>query len=916
MKKKITTGLAMAGLAALTLGTASPVAAEPGSGAPVANETTAAASPSSTSTSATAAAAPRIASIEPSDRDELSVMGMAPGARVVGIRVEGGPSEGAGVVDGRFAALIDIAHLGKNATLISYTPQGVVEVDFVLEPQYAEGENEAPGTPVIHAVSQYDDDSFVIEGTVAHQPDLFSKTEVWANRSGMSWDFPSENGSFSLTVPASRAGEIIDVTAYYRGHASETAQVELVETERNTASEVHPLEVESPTAGDVLAAPEATFTGSGIPNSQIVVSRDEKTNRASSTLCETRVTSLGDWSCTSPALPAGSYDTVVTETPTWTTAPKQTAGTAFSVADTTPDPGASNTGGPATPILSSVTEEADGSLIVRAIVNGAGQARIEVGDHSETLPRGQHGRFPFTLDGSMLGQTATITGVSPEGDGDSIEIDLTPTEAPAGSPLAAPQAHGVTKSEGEPFYVQGTTSYFDDEYSVPSVIAQVDGEFIGATGATWNGAFFIAIPAEYAGQDIDLITVRNAELSEATTITVEPTEGNTASEAFPLEVTSPAEGESVTPDLTSLVGEGIPGARISIESSATEGDAPLITSVLGDGSWSVPVTAPLLAGDHEMTVTETPYWPGVASVTSARSFTVSDGSDGSEDGDDSEGGESDERAITVTTPVDGSTFAAGSVVTYTGTATPEATVSVRLGYGLAPLVAEADENGNWTVSRWLGNAPYTATITQSKDGKQIGERHTGPTITPAATTAPIVVTAPTDGGTFAAGSVVTYTGTATAEATVSVRLGYGLAPLVADADENGDWTVSRWLGNAPYTATITQSKDGKQIGGSHTGPTITPAATTAPVVVTAPVDGSTFAAGSAVTFTGTATPGADIAVHLGYGLAPVTGTANASGDWSVSRWLGNAPYTAKVIQSKNGTPLTATHTGPTITPAR
>ena len=160
--KKITTGLAMAGLAALTLGTASPAAAESGPGAPVANETTAAASPSSTSTSATAAAAPRIASIEPSDRGELSVMGMAPGARVVGISVEGGPSEGAGVFDGRFAALIDSAHLGKNATLISYTPQGVVEVDFVLEPQYAEGENEAPGTPVIHAVSQYDDDSFVI----------------------------------------------------------------------------------------------------------------------------------------------------------------------------------------------------------------------------------------------------------------------------------------------------------------------------------------------------------------------------------------------------------------------------------------------------------------------------------------------------------------------------------------------------------------------------------------------------------------------------------------------------------------------------------------------------------------------------------------------------------------------------------
>jgi len=812
MKKKITTGLAVAGLAALTLGTASPVAAEPATVSTVADGS------SSTASTAGSPSAPRIAFVEPAGDGKLSVAGMAPGARLAGIQVEGGESHGASVWNDRFATLVDIADLGKKATLISYTPQGRVEVDFVLEVQYAEGENEAPGTPVIHAVSQYDDDHLVIEGTVAHHPDLFSKTEVWANRSGMSWDFPSENGSFSLTVPASRAGEIIDVTAYYQGHASETAQVELVPTETNTASEIHPLEIESPTAGDTLATAEASFAGTGIPNSEIVVTRDEKTNRASSMLCETRVSSLGDWSCTSPALPAGSYDTVVTETPTWATAPKQTAGAAFSVADTTPDPGASNTGGPSTPILSSVTREADGRLTVRAIVNGAGQARIEVGDHSETLPRGQHGRFPFTLDGSMLGQKATITGVSRDRDGESIEIDLTPTEAPAGSPLAAPRVHGVTKSSAETYYVLGTTSYFADEYFVPVVIAQVDGEYVSATQATWNGAYILQIPQKYAGQDVELHTARNAELSEATTITAAATAGNTAAETFPLEVTSPAEGESIAPDTASLVGQGIPGSTISIDSSATEGDAPLTTSVLGDGSWSVPVTTPLTAGDHEMTVTETPYWPGVPSVTSARSFTVADGSEGGDQGD----GESDEKPITVTAPVDGSSFDAGSVVTYTGTATPDADIAVHLGYGLAPVTGTANAAGDWSVSRWLGNAPYTATVVQSKDGKQIGGAHTGPTITPA-TTAPVVVTAPVDGSTFSAGSVVTFTGTATPDADIAVHLGYGLAPVTGTANAAGDWSVSRWLGNAPYTATVVQSKDGKQIGGAHTGPTITPA---------------------------------------------------------------------------------------------
>ena len=179
-------------------------------------------------------------------------------------------------------------------------------------------------------------------------------------------------------------------------------------------------------------------------------------------------------------------------------------------------------------------------------------------------------------------------------------------------------------------------------------------------------------------------------------------------------------------------------------------------------------------------------------------------------------------SIVVTAPAADSTYAAVSVVTFTGTATPDADIAVHLGYGLAPVTGEANAAGDWTVSRWLGNAPYTATVVQSKDGRQLGAALTGPTITPA-TTAPIVVTAPAADSTFTAGSVVTFTGTATPDADIAVHLGYGLAPVTGEADAAGDWTVSRWLGNAPYTATITQSKDGKQIGGAHTGPRITPA---------------------------------------------------------------------------------------------
>ncbi|MDY0946624.1 hypothetical protein SOM11_11570 [Frigoribacterium sp. CFBP9039] len=912
----IRSGLTALSLAALAAGTLSPTAAlaapssTPGAGSSAVSNPAADAS-----TSATSTVAPQVRRIEAYGTDHFTLNGSAPGAQMINIAIPGGLGDVPIVRQGRFTSILPNESLGKTAVITALGSDGrwSAPVEVVLEPFLADGEADAPGTPVVHAVSRYDgDDHIVVEGTVTSDPLMFERPVVVAPSLGLVYDAADANGAFALRVPAAHAGETLEIRATRSGLESDAVAVELVETESNTASEVHPLEVASPTAGDVLATPEATFAGSGIPNSQIVVTRDEKTNRASSTLCETRVSSLGDWSCTSPALPAGSHDTVITETPTWASAAKQETRTAFSIVDDADDDAAAGWT-PSQPMLSSVTENASGKIVVRVIANRATTAEIVVGDHEETV-RGGNGRFTFVLDGSLAGATATVTGILGENRGRSLEIPLTPVAAPEPSPLAAPRIHGIVGDAENGFYLAGTTSYFATEFDVPGVIVQHEGRFIGGADTTWNGAFMISVDAEYAGEELDVITVRDLAMSDRTTVVVEPTEGFDASEIFPIDVTSPAEGETIPADTEVFTGTGIPGSTVAI-SSTTEGSATLVVElgkadVFADGSWSVELDAPLSAGDHEMTVTETPYWTDAGLAVSTRSFTVADGSEGGEDG------EVAEKPITVTTPTDGSTFAAGSIVTFAGTATPGADIAVRLGYGLAPVTGTANASGDWTVSRWLGNAPYTATITQSKDGQQIGERHTGPTITPAATTAPIVVTAPADGSTFAAGSVVTYTGTATPEATVSVRLGYGLAPLVAEADENGNWTVSRWLGNAPYTATITQSKDGKQIGGAHTGPTITPAATTAPVVVTAPTDRSTFAAGSVVTFTGTATPGADIAVHLGYGLAPVTGTANASGDWSVSRWLGNAPYTAKVIQSKNGTPLTATHTGPTITPAR
>jgi hypothetical protein len=798
----IRTGLTTVGLAALAVGAFNPAAALAAPTATTDVDQASAASQSAPSTSSTSANAPRIAFVERTDGDQLSVAGMAPGAQLAGIRVEGGGSYTASVRNDRFATLVDVADLGKEATLVSYTPQGEIEVDVVLDVQSAEGEGRAPGTPVVHAVSQYDDDHLVIEGTVAHQPGLFSKTEVWASRSGMSWDFPSENGAFSLLVPASRVGETLDVTASYRGHTSEATPVELVVTDSNTASEAHPLQVASPAEGEVVEEPAPTFTGTGIPNSEIVVTRDDATNRTTATLCETRVAVSGDWSCTSAALPAGSYETTVTETPTWRSAPEQTAGAAFSVAaDLLPGER------PVTPQLSSVEVDNTGELAVRVIAHNAAELRMTVdGEEVETLPRGGHGRFTFHVDPELLGETAVFTGLRSGVESPPLEAPLELLDAPAGALLQAPLVHQVVERDNDMFTIYATTSYFPGEFMIPEVIAKVDDVFVGASGAVWNGATFIPVDAEHAGEEIDLYTVRgDGQLSPVTTVTLAATEGNTAPEVFPLDVVSPAEGETVAADTRTFSGEGIPGSRIVVAGDDLTRSAPLgAASVLADGSWTIDVDAPLAEGDHTMTVTETPYWENLAPIVSTRSFTVA------EDGDETP---APLTPVTIDTPADVTTgYAPNAPFTFTGTAEPGAEITVTNAKGLSLGAAvQTNTDGEWTWTRTnMGTYTWTMDFTAAAGtDREQATRLTGFAPRPA-TTAPVTIDTPADVATgYAPDSAFTFEGTAEpgSELTVTNAKGLSLGAAV-EVDEDGDWSWTRTnMGSYTWTMVFTTDAD-------------------------------------------------------------------------------------------------------------
>nr|BFF16080.1 hypothetical protein GCM10025699_73830 [Microbacterium flavescens] len=557
---------------------------------------------------------------------------------------------------------------------------------------------------------------FVIEGTVTYDPLQFDQLEVTASTGGMPIrSVPDVNGTFTLTIPAEFAGRQIGVQAHLGNKSSAVDTIDLLETRPNTASDTHPLAILSPWAGAELAEPAVTFSGVAIPNSQIVVTNDAETDQRFATLCETNVLANGKWTCDSPRLPDGEYSATVTEKPTWSSVTEQTEGSSFSIVHGDWKPAA-----PALPHLSSITDSGD-HLIVRVVIPGASRASLEVGEHRDEQ-QGINGRFSFWVEKSLAGQTATVAGLVDQSVGKALDIPLTPiadTITPA--PLTAPVIHHVA-DEGGHVYLEGTTGYAPFEFFTPGVIAKKDGKLIGSTELTYNGAFILRLDEEYVGDEIELFSTRNLELSTATELVVAETEKNSAPETFPLEVTSPADGATVPATSPTFTGEGIPGAKVRVEDTTAADKAPVLVcgaDVLADGTWSCEAEKPLAHGEHTTTVTEAPFWVSAGTPTTTRGFTIGDA-----DSDD-------EAPIVVTTPADGSTFLAGSDVTFTGTATPGADIALHLGYGLAPVIGTADAEGDWSVSRWLGNAPYTATVIQSKNGKQLSGAHTGPTITPA-----------------------------------------------------------------------------------------------------------------------------------------------------------------------------------------
>ena len=200
--------------------------------------------------------------------------------------------------------------------------------------------------------------------------------------------------------------------------------------------------------------------------------------------------------------------------------------------------------------------------------------------------------------------------------------------------------------------------------------------------------------------------------------------------------------------------------------------------------------------------------------------------------------------------------------TITGTATPNATVTVTTPEG--DKTTTADKDGNWTVTVTTPlEKDQVITAKATEEGKNPSKEATT-TVRAKDTTPAPKINQPTEGET-------TITGTATPNATVTVTTPEGEKTTTADKD--GNWTVTvttPLVKDQVITAKATEN--GKKPSDEVTT-TVKEKEKSKNPTITQPKAGD-------ATITGSATPGATVTVDTPEG--PKTVTADANGNWTVT----------------------------------
>lgn len=456
--------------------------------------------------------------------------------------------------------------------------------------------------------------------------------------------------------------------------------------------------------------------------------------------------------------------------------------------------------------------------------------------------------------------------------------------------VVAQQALTITApTAGQTFTTTGTTAPVTLT-GTATANARIDidlGGGLSATGtAAASGAWSITVPDVPIGEPTASVTqtvgdstsapvTRAFRVVAAAGLTVDTP---TADQDFPLA----GDARDVP-----FSGSAQPGARVDVDLG---GGRTAATTANAGGTWSTAV-ADVPAGEYSARVTQTVGASTSTPVT--RDFTVTAAAPLRITAPE------DRSAITVADPT------STTPVTVSGTAAPNAQVSVGIGGSFTATVT-ADGDGDWeTTFQGVPVGDRTATARQTVGGTTSGPVTSDFTV---AAGAPIAITAPVPGANLTvleadSTTDLVITGTAQPGADVAISLGGGLT-ATASANGAGDWTTTvRDVPVGRLTIQATQTVNGT------TSPTVRQVVTVvagAALAVTSPAQGSTTAVATEsstidVAVSGTAQPGADVAVVLDGTGDPVTTTAGTDGSWSVTlQAVGTGDHTASVTQTVGG----------------
>ncbi len=600
----------------------------------------------------------------------------------------------------------------------------------------------------------------------------------------------------------------------------------------------------TPANGARIASSTPSVSGTAEANSTVIIFIDGVAAGS------TTANASGAWTFTSATLADGSHTARATATDAAGNVSVSSNTNTFTV-DTTP---------PAAPV---VTAPANGSrtAITTPTVSGTAEANSTItvfidGVSAGSTTANASGAWTFTTatlaDGAHTARvtaTDSVGNVSASSNTNTFTVDTTPPAAPV---VTAP-ANGSRTASSTPS-ISGTA----EAGSTVSVI--IDGVTAGTTTASGTGAWTFTSPALADG-------AHTARATSADAVGNVSVSSNT--NTFSVDTTPPVAPVVIAPADGALIGSNTPNVTGTAEANATitvfiDGVSAGTTTADASGAWTF-TTATLSDGAHTARSTAQDAVGNVSVSSNTNTFTVDT---------------TPPAASLVASPANGSQTA-DNTPTLTGTAEANSTVTVFID-GASVGTTTANASGAWTLDAPLSltDGVHSAFVTATDAAGNVSASSNTNTFTvdTAAPAAPVVAS-PLNGS-VVADNTPTFTGTAEANATITVFID-GVAAGTTLADATGAWSFDApvTLADGTHTARATSTDAAGNVSlSSNTNSFTVDADVPLAPVVTAPVDGSTTGDNTPL-ITGTAEANATVAVFID-GVQAGTTTANASGAWT------------------------------------